>query len=234
MIRIGLVDDQSFDLQKLEAVFSQMNDVTIVFSTQDPNEAFNQVKQQAIELLVADIEMPGLSGYELADLIHSYALDVAVIFVTGHSGYAVHAFELNVHDYVMKPYTKERLMQSMERYRQKRNTQKIEHDQLMIKQKAKIVFVPKQDIIFVERTGRTTSIYTSTEVYETYQSLNELEQELTDRRFFRSHRSFIINVHEVKHFDLYTKHSYIVTFRRTPHKAYIVKDKLAEFQALYF
>lgn len=234
MIRVGLVDDQAFDLQKLEAVFSQMDDVTIVFSTQHPDEAFKQVKHQTVELLVADIEMPGLSGYELADLIHSYALDVSVIFVTGNSGYAIHAFELNVHDYIMKPYTKERLWKSMERYRQKRNAQTEDRDQLVIKQKSKIVFVPKQDILFAERTGRSTSIYTSTEVFETYQSLNELEQELTDRRFFRSHRSFIINVREVKHFDLYTKHSYAVTFRHTKHKAYIAKDKLAEFQALYF
>lgn len=234
MIKVGLVDDQAFDLQKLEAVFSQLDDVTVVFSTQQPEEALKQVKQQAVELLVADIEMPGLSGYELADLIHSYALDVVVIFVTANSGYAVHAYELNVHDYIMKPYMKERIWKSIERYRQKKSAQTDDHEQLVIKQKSKIVFVPKQDILFVERTGRSTSIYTATDVHETYQTLNELELELTSRKFFRSHRSFIINVREVKHFDLYTKHTYAVTFRHTKHKAYIAKDKLAEFQSLFF
>lgn len=234
MIKVGLVDDQTFDLQKLEAVFSQFNDAEIVFATQDPEEAFKQVKQQSIELLVADIEMPGMSGYEIADLIHSYALDVAVIFVTANSGYAVHAFELNVHDYIMKPYSRERLIQSFARYRQKQLARNEERDQLIIKQKTQILFIPKRDILFLERTGRSTTIHTATESYESYQSLNELEEELTERRFFRSHRSFIINVHEVKHFSIYTKHSYAVTFQRTKKQAYIAKDKLEQFQSLYF
>lgn len=66
--------------------------------------------------MFADIEMPGMSGYELADLIHSHALNVDVVFVTGNSGYAVHAFDLNVHDYIMKPYQADRIAKSLERY----------------------------------------------------------------------------------------------------------------------
>ena len=79
--------------------------------------------------------MPKLSGYELADFINAYALDIQVIFVTGHSGFAVHAFELNVLDYIMKPYSKERLLKGIQRFHQKQSTDT--RDKLILKQKPK-------------------------------------------------------------------------------------------------
>jgi two-component system, LytTR family, response regulator NatR len=234
MLRVGLVDDQLYDLEKLKAILSPLPDIQIMFETQDAEEAYREVRKQQIDLLIADIEMPRLSGYELADLIHSHALNVKVIFVTGHSGYAIHAFELDVHDYIMKPYPKERLLKSIERLKKKKRAEDEELGRLIIKQKAEIHFIPKKEIIFVERTGRSTSIVTTTGTFETYQSLNELEAELQSRDFFRAHRSFIINIHFVKNFAVYTKHSYMVTFSQTKAKAFLAKNKMEEFQERYF
>lgn len=118
-MKIGLVDDRLIDLEKMNAIVTGIPGVEVVFCTQSAEEAYAHIKKENIDLLVADIEMPNLSGYELADIIHSHALNIAVIFVTANSGYAVHAFELNVHDYIMKPYTKERLIKSIERLMEK-------------------------------------------------------------------------------------------------------------------
>lgn len=233
MLKVGLVDDQHYDLEKLDAILTSVDGVEIVFATQDPTEVYDKIKKQKIDLLIADIEMPGLSGYELADLIHSHALDVSVIFVTGNSGYAVHAFELNVHDYIMKPYPKERLILSIERLIKKRHTGD-DQSTLVIKQKSEIHLIRKKDIIFIERTGRSTTIYATDEAYETYQPLNDLEVQLSSNDFIRSHRSFIINVHYVKNFSLFSKNMYSVTFHNTKHKAYITKEKMDEFQERYF
>ncbi len=109
-MKVGLVDDHSYDLEKLRISLEREDDIDILFSTSSAEEAYNEIKKMEIDLLITDIEMPKLSGYELADFINAYALDIQVIFVTGHSGFAVHAFELNVLDYIMKPYSKERLL----------------------------------------------------------------------------------------------------------------------------
>src|SRR5690606_7123528 len=183
--------------------------------------------------LIADIEMPKLSGYELADIIHSHALNISVIFVTANSGYAVHAFELQVHDYIMKPYTKERLIQSVERLKEKTRGSDIA-GRLYIKQKSDIHIIQKKDIIFIERTGRSTTIYTKSGAIKTYQTLNELEGELRERDFLRSHRSFIINIHYVKNFSLYAKNSYVVTFEGIDEQAMITKEKVEFLQENYF
>ncbi|MEK5382606.1 LytR/AlgR family response regulator transcription factor [Niallia sp. FSL W8-0635] len=232
-MRVGLVDDRVMDLDKLIGIVSSIPEMEIIFSTVSAEEAYAEIKKESIDLLIADIEMPGLSGYELADIIHSHALNILVIFVTGTSGYAVHAFELNVHDYIMKPYNKDRLTQSIHRAIEKTKSTEIA-GRLYIKQKSEIHIIQKKDIVFIERSGRSTTIYTKSETIKTYQTLNELEGELRERDFIRSHRSFIINIHYVKNFSLYAKNSYAVAFEGLEEKAIITKEKVDFLQANYF
>ncbi|TFE01342.1 LytTR family DNA-binding domain-containing protein [Jeotgalibacillus sp. R-1-5s-1] len=232
-MKIGLVDDREIDLDKLRGIVQTIDDVEVVFDTQSADEAYMHIKNESIDLLIADIEMPNLSGYELADIIHSHALNISVIFVTGNSGYAVHAFELNVHDYILKPYPKERLIQSIQRLEQKTKSSEMT-GRLYLKQKNDIHIINKQDIIFIERSGRSTTIYTKNETIKTYQTLNELEGELRERDFLRSHRSFIINIHFVKNFSLYAKNSYTVTFEGLEEQAMITKEKVEFLQENYF
>ncbi|MDF1508070.1 LytTR family DNA-binding domain-containing protein [Robertmurraya sp. DFI.2.37] len=232
-MRIGLVDDRPIDLDKLKGIIEGIAGVEIVFATLSAEEAYEQIKKETIDLLIADIEMPSLSGYELADIIHSHALNIAVIFVTGNSGYAVHAFELNVHDYIMKPYSKERLVHSVERLLEKSKSTDIA-GRLYIKRKNDIHIIQKKDIVFIERSGRATTIFTNSGPIKTYQTLNELEGELRERDFIRSHRSFIINIHYVKNFSLYAKNSYIVTFEGIEEQAMITKEKVDFLQENYF
>ncbi|MFC5734745.1 LytR/AlgR family response regulator transcription factor [Cytobacillus gottheilii] len=233
MIRVGLVDDRQIDLDKLIAIIEKIEQLELVFSTTNANVAYEEIKKQSIDLLIADIEMPNLSGYELADIIYTHALQIRVIFVTGNSGYAVHAFELNVHDYIMKPYSKERLVSSVERLLAKYQKAEL-NGRLFIKQKADIHIVQKKDIIFIERSGRSTTIYTKNGPIQIYQTLNELEGELRERLFIRSHRSFIINIHYITNFSLYSKNSYLVFFEGIEEKAMITKENLDYIQQHYF
>ncbi|MGM0902136.1 MAG: LytR/AlgR family response regulator transcription factor [Bacillota bacterium] len=232
-MKVGLVDDRPIDLDKLNAIVSGIENVEIVFATTSAEMAYEQIKKETIDILIADIEMPNLSGYELADIINSHALNISVIFVTGNSGYAVHAFELNVHDYIMKPYPKERLVKSIERLLEKSKSSEIA-GRLYLKQKNDIHIIQKKDIIFIERSGRSTTIHTKSETIKTYQTLNELEGELRERDFIRSHRSFIINIHYVKNFSLYAKNSYVVSFEGTDAQAMITKEKVDFLQKFYF
>jgi two-component system, LytTR family, response regulator NatR len=232
-MKIGLVDDRLIDLDKLNGIVSGVPGIEIVFSTTAAEEAYEQIKKETVDVLIADIEMPNLSGYELADIIHSHALNISVIFVTANSGYAVHAFELNVHDYIMKPYTKDRLIGSIERLKEKTKAAEMT-GRLYLKQKNDIHIVQKKDIVFIERSGRSTTIHTKDEQIKTYLTLNELEGELRERDFIRSHRSFIINIHYVKNFSLYAKNSYVVTFEGLEAQAMITKEKVDFLQQHYF
>lgn len=233
MIRIGMVDDRLYDLEKLQTILVSEPDVDVLFAVQDAEEAYSLVKTAKPDILFADIEMPNLSGYELADLMHTHAMDTAVVFVTANSGYAVHAYELNVLDYIMKPYKKERLIKALERFRGRKSVRESQ-EMLMVRHQSDIHFVHMKDIIFIERTGRSTTILTTGGHYETYQTLNELEEQLSPKDFIRAHRSYLIHIRYVKHFSLYSKTSYLVTFHHTKQKAYITKTKLDELKTHFF
>ncbi|MEI3597397.1 MULTISPECIES: LytR/AlgR family response regulator transcription factor [unclassified Oceanobacillus] len=233
MLKVGIVDDRQIDLDKVVGIVSRIDDVEIVFATTSAEEAYKRIKDEEIMLLVADIEMPHLSGYELADIIHSHALHIEVIFVTANSGYAVHAFEINVHDYIMKPYTKNRLTTSIKRIMEKSRQAEIT-GRLYIKQKNNIHIIQKKDIIFIERTGRSSTIFTKSGTIKTYQTLKELEGELRERDFLRSHRSFIINIHYIQNFELYAKNSFIVNFDGIEETAMITKEMVNHLQQNYF
>ncbi|MCF3943574.1 LytR/AlgR family response regulator transcription factor [Oceanobacillus alkalisoli] len=233
MLKVGIVDDRQIDLDKVVGIVSQIDNVEIVFATTSAEEAYKRIKDEEIMLLVADIEMPHLSGYELADIIHSHALHIEVIFVTANSGYAVHAFEINVHDYIMKPYTKDRLKTSIKRVMERSRQAEIT-GRLYIKQKNNIHIIQKKDIIFIERTGRSSTIFTKNGTIKTYQTLKELEGELRERDFLRSHRSFIINIHYIQNFELYAKNSFVVNFDGLDETAMITKDMVDYLQENYF
>ncbi|MBO0995875.1 LytR/AlgR family response regulator transcription factor [Bacillus sp. SD088] len=232
-MKVGIVDDRQIDLDKLTFILQEEEDVELVFATTDSENAYQEIQKNKIELLIADIEMPGISGYELADIIQTHGLLITVIFVTAKSGYAVQAFELNVHDYILKPYTKERLQQSLARFREKQHAGNLT-GRLVLKQKGHIEMIPKKDIIFAERTGRSTTIYTIDDEHTTYLSMNELEASLRENNFIRSHRSFLINLHFVKSFSVYTKKSYSVSFDGTKKIAMLTKDKMDYLQKYYF
>lgn len=232
-MKIGLVDDQKYDLEKLKLSLKNADNLEVIFATSDAEEAYEEIKKDEIDLLITDIEMPSLSGYELADFINSYALNIKVIFVTGHTGFAVHAFELNVLDYIMKPYSKERLFKGINRFLQTNESQG-KKGKLVLKQKNEMQIIDKKDIIFAERTGRSTTIFTTDGSYSTYLSLSDLEKELSTSHFIRSHRAFIINVQYVKNFSIYTKHSYSISFQQTSQTALITKGNLDLLQRHYF
>lgn len=232
MIKVGLVDDQKYDLEKLEVLLAAEPSIDVVFSTNNSEEAYQLIKSKEIDLLITDIEMPALSGYELADFIHSYAMDIKVIFVTGHSGFAVHAFDLDVLDYIMKPFSKDRLLKGISKFQK---TSKVKDKaKLVLKTKSEVFLIEKKNIIYIERTGRSTTIYTTAGEYSSYQTLNELAEELAGTYFFRAHRGFIINVHHVKSFSLYAKKSYIVHFKTTKNTAMITKANLDLLQDQFF
>lgn len=233
MIKVGVVDDSKYDLEKLVVTLSKEEDVEIVFATNSSEEAYERITKEDIHLLITDIEMPKLSGYELADFITSYALDIQVIFVTGFSGYAVHAFELNVLDYIMKPFSRERLKKGLARFQRKEQDVQ-SSSKLVIKTKTDLYFIDKKEILFVERTGRSTTVVTAKHEFITYTPLHEMEQVLSKHNFLRSHRGYIINIHFVKSFSLYSKNSYVVSFEGSKRTAMITKENLHLLQTKFF
>ncbi|GAK14285.1 LytTR family DNA-binding domain-containing protein [Geomicrobium sp. JCM 19039] len=228
MIRIGLLDDNPNDLQKVEDWLKTQPDCHVEWRCHTALEAYQLLKHSSIDLLIADIEMEGLTGYELAERLRARGVKVEIIFVTGHSGFAVHAFDLDVCDYVLKPLTPTRMEKALNRYRSL--SHQTDGHRMTIQLQGEIRVVNENDILFIERTGRSSTVHLTDDEIVTYQSLQELEAELQSSTFFRTHRSFITNLSKITQFVPYTKHSLEIQFQNSDKHALVTKKNLKTIQ----
>lgn len=119
MLRTVLVDDEKPALKVLERLLKQYPEIEIVGMFTDAEQALELVKNDEVDLLFLDIDMPKLNGIATAKEIFSYDINVDIVFVTAYSHFAVEAFELNVLDYIMKPVSPQRLNTTIERIMQR-------------------------------------------------------------------------------------------------------------------
>lgn len=210
IIKTLLVDDEYLALNLLEEFISNIPDLEIVAKVKSGIKALEILNQQPIDLLFLDIQMPVLSGNSLLKTIKNPPL---TIFTTAYSEYAIEAFDLNAIDYLLKPFSFERFLQSVNKAKeqlitkQKNITQttinqaiNIKSDKLFftIKVDGRIQKVFFDDILFIEGLKEYVRIHCREKRYVTLESLKNLETQLPQHQFLRVHKSFIIATDKVE------------------------------------
>ncbi|MGV3540049.1 MAG: LytR/AlgR family response regulator transcription factor [Rufibacter sp.] len=166
-------------------------------------QALNHLRTENIDLLFADINLPGISGLQLAQ---SLPPTTGVIFTTAYEQFAIKGFELNAVDYLVKPIGYERFEKAVNRYLQHFHkqpaiaegaTQTAQRPFLFIRCERKMTKLYLDEILYIEAQRNYLLIQTSEGVHKTYQSISELEEKLPAGHFLRVHRSFIVSVDQV-------------------------------------
>lgn len=205
MIRAMIIDDERLARQELRSLVEQLEGVQVVAESGKPEEALNLIDRENPDLIFLDIQMPGLTGFELLDEIEGKAPEV--IFVTAYDEYALKAFEVNALDYLMKPVEEQRLKDAV-----KKVTAKIEErkeqaeaepqnegqldikDQVFLKDGDKCWFVELEKIRLFESEGNYVRVYFDEFRPLILKSLNALTDRLSEKYFFRASRKHIINL----------------------------------------
>lgn len=115
MLRIAVLDDENHALERFEMVVGEFEDIESCKLFDDADDLLDWLAENPADIVFLDIEMPGKSGMQLAEELHKIDPELAVVFVTAFSQYAVEAFELSVSDYLMKPVSKDRLRKTLDR-----------------------------------------------------------------------------------------------------------------------
>ncbi len=198
-IKVLLVDDEFLALQLLENFVKKVPDLEMVAKTKSPIDAQNILNRDNIDLLFLDIQMPTLSGINLLKNLKNPPL---TIFTTAYSDYALTAFDLNVIDYLLKPFSFERFLQAV--YKAKTQLPKSTFPNrkegsifLSVKADGKIVKVFFDDILFIEGLKEYVKIVCATKNIVTFERLKNLEAILSASQFLRVHKSYIINTTKV-------------------------------------
>jgi DNA-binding LytR/AlgR family response regulator len=218
-LRALVVDDERPALEELRYSLREADPTVEVETAATALDALRLLKQHRFDAVFVDIQMPGLSGLELVDLVHEFDEPPAVVFVTAYEEYALRAFELRAVDYLLKPVALDRLRETRERLRGGRARPAAEPeppgrapglDKLPVETAGRTVLVDLADIRYAEARDDVVSIRTFDRVYATRFSLHELERRLPTPPFLRIHRAFLANMRNVVEIRPYFNGTYLL------------------------
>ncbi|MEQ9187388.1 MAG: LytTR family DNA-binding domain-containing protein [Cryomorphaceae bacterium] len=205
MITALIIDDERLARQELRTLVEKLGTVQIVAESGKPEEALNLIDRENPDLIFLDIQMPGMSGFELLDEIEGKAPEV--IFVTAYDEYALKAFEVNALDYLMKPVEESRLSESVAKVAKRLEARKEQvvsadeqddkleiTDQVFLKDGDKCWFVELEKIRLFESEGNYVRVYFDNSRPLILKSLNSLTDRLSEKFFFRASRKHIVNL----------------------------------------
>ena len=212
-IKTVIADNEPLALQRVEQFLSKEKDVELLAASRDGEKALKEIREHNPELVFLDIEMPGLDGIEIVEMLGGGDLPF-VVFVTAFDEYAVKAFEVNALDYLLKPYNRKRFKETLERARKhilqfRKEGEETSHSggvedylsRLLIKTSQKMFFIKVEEIDWIESDGNYAKIVTSNNTYLIRATLKYLEERLDPSHFVRIHKSTIVNVNMVKELE---------------------------------
>jgi len=214
-IQTLIADDELLARQKLRQLLRGEPDIEIAGEASSAREVHELVQETTPQLLFLDVRMPGMDGLDvIAELSMRGGIKLPrVILTTAYDHYALRAFELNATDYLLKPFTAERLHAAVERARDQihageRTPERNHSDEtvktgpytgrIVFKSRGRILFLPVSDIRWISAEENYVRICTGSETHLLRETMTSLEQRLDPKLFLRVHRSAIVNLRYVK------------------------------------
>jgi DNA-binding LytR/AlgR family response regulator len=157
-------------------------------------EALQRLQREHFDLLFLDIEMPGLNGIRL---LRSLSHRPAVVLTTAYRDYAVEGFDLEVLDYLVKPFSFSRMQQTMEKFARWREGSLPAADALFLKVDTQLIRVPVKDILYLESKKDDVRVYTTGDEYLCHLTLTEITARLPAEKFLRLHRSYTVALDKI-------------------------------------
>jgi two-component system LytT family response regulator len=221
-MRVIIVDDEALARRVLREYLSAHREVEIVAECANGFEAVKAVAELAPDLLLLDIQMPKLDGFEVVELLER---DLPVIFVTAHDEHALQAFEVHAVDYLLKPVSADRLVEALARARERigrdEAAPRIEElveaakpglgalERILVRDGSEVRVIPVETVDLIEARDDAVAIHVRGAVHLKAQRLAALEARLDPACFVRVHRSYVLNIERLRSLELYAKDSRI-------------------------
>lgn len=223
-----IVEDEQPAIDLLQFYLKDIKEVTVERVCKDGFEGLKAINESKPDLVFLDIQMPKLTGFELIELLEHQPM---IIFTTAYDDFAIKAFEVNAIDYLLKPFSTERLKQAIEKvinHKQSPDAKKPDYNKLseynvskpnepltriVVKKNHQIKLIPVEDIFYLEAQDDYVLIYTKSERFIKQATMKYFESGLDANKFTRIHRSYIVNMDELKQLEPYEKDSYLAILK---------------------
>lgn len=211
-IRTLIVDDEPLGVQGVRTLLQDESDVEVVGEALDGPAAVQAIRELRPDLVLLDVQMPGLDGFEVLEELDPGEMPL-VVFVTAFDHYSLQAFAVHALDYVLKPISRPRFREALARARgilaergqrdvnrrllallEEVEQRRVSLDRFVVREGERILFLKSEEVEAIEATGNYMHLYRGRESHMIRETLATLEQRLDPRRFLRVHRSWIVNI----------------------------------------
>lgn len=222
-----IVDDEPLARQILKGYAGQNDALHILGECADGFEALRQIQMHKPDLVLLDIQMPKLDGFELLEVLEYKPV---IIFTTAFDQFAIKAFETNAIDYLLKPFSKERFDSAIQKVLQqlafaKNDIRPIEElkttvesargtiDRVVTRLGSKVTVIPVDKIWYLEAADDYVMVYSDAGNHLKEKTMKFFEEHLPPANFIRIHRSYIINMAQIAAIEQYTKDTHLITLK---------------------
>ncbi len=221
-LRTIIVEDEELARNLMKSFLKDNEDIEIIAECENGFEGVKQINELKPDLVFLDIQMPKITGFELLELLEHKP---HIIFATAYDQYALKAFEYNAADYLLKPYSKDRLNEAVQKVIERVRSEGSQSDiaekvsefpkdefleRVVVKDRHKIHIIPVDQIRYIESMDDYVMIYTHEGRHMKQKTMKYFEAGLNPKEYVRIHRSYIVKVEEINEIQQYEKESYIV------------------------
>ncbi|SHH13624.1 two component transcriptional regulator, LytTR family [Tepidibacter thalassicus DSM 15285] len=200
MVNCIIVDDEYPSKEELKYFIKNFSDINILKEFDNGVDALKYIEDNKVDIIFLDINMPNLDGMSLGRIISKFEYKPKIIFITAYKEYAIEAFEIEAFDYILKPYSEDRIvtiLKKLEKIEFDRD-KKCKFDRITLWKGEKMIVVNIEDIYYCMASERETLVYTKDEEYVVNMSISDFLNKLPKDKFFRSHRSYVLNIDKIK------------------------------------
>lgn len=224
-MKVIIIDDEPLARSVVKEYLQKHPDLELVAECGDGFEGVKAIQQHQPDLILLDIQMPKINGFEMLELIEQ---PPAVIFATAFDEYAIKAFESHAIDYLLKPFNQDRFDKAIAKWAEKKasvvekSTQELletasqspsQSNRIVVKNGSKIKIIPVHEVQYLEAADDYVKIHTQEGYFLKNKTMNHFEQSLDAQQFVRSHRSYIVNVQQITRIDPYEKDNHVAILR---------------------
>jgi two-component system LytT family response regulator len=200
-----IVDDEALARRNLSVLLRPDPDIASVTECESGQDAIEAMRLSKHDLVFLDVQMPECGGFDVLEMLGN-DLPPAIVFVTAYQDYALRAFEAGALDYLLKPFDDARFARALARAKEKvaHHLPQQRHiaQRLVVKERGQVIFVDVTEIDWIEAAGYYACLHVGPRTHILRRALSELERDLGDEKFMRTHRSSIVNLERVQGLEL--------------------------------